>query len=87
MTGDEDGARDERHKARAWWPIARFDLGAEPPDDISATTTPVERIAMMWTLAEFAWKLAGRHLPTYERRDIPATLYRPGTRPPDVDDA
>jgi hypothetical protein len=42
---------------------------------------------MMWTLAESAWKLAGRRLPTYERRNIPAVFYRPGTRPPDSDDA
>jgi hypothetical protein len=79
-------AEDRRRMARARWPITRFRLGEEPADDLSESTSPAERIAMMWTLAESAWKLAGRHLPTYERRDTPATLYRPGTRPPDGDD-
>jgi hypothetical protein len=50
-------------------------------------TTPAERIAMMWPLAEAAWRLAGRSLPTYTRRDTPLRLFPPGTRPPDDDDA
>ncbi len=38
----------QRRAARAAWPIARFTLGDESADDISAVTTAAERIAMMW---------------------------------------
>jgi hypothetical protein len=69
------------------WPITRLRLSDDSSDDLSAVTTPVERIAMMWALAESAWKLAGVPLPAYDRRDLPARLFRPGTPPPDDDDA
>jgi hypothetical protein len=78
---------DERRAARAHWPIVRRALSDDPSDDLSAETTPVERIAMMWTLAESAWKVAGLPLPTYDRRSIPARLFRPGTPRPSDDDA
>jgi hypothetical protein len=87
MAIDTGDGKERRRKARAQWSIARFRLGEEPSDDLSETTTPGERIAMMWILAESAWKLAGRQLPTYDRRHMPAVFYRPGTRPPDGDDA
>ena len=77
---------EERRAERAHWPIVRRALNDDPSDDLSAETTPVERIAMMWTLAESAWKVAGLPLPTYDRGSIPARLFRPGTpRPPDDD--
>jgi hypothetical protein len=76
-----------RRAARARWPIRRFRLGEEPPDDLSDVTTAAERIAMMWELAESAWKAAGRTLPTYDRRSIPCRLFRPGDLRPDADDA
>ena len=66
--------------------MASFRLGDEPSDDLSESTTAAQRIAMMWHLAESAWRLAGRPLPTYERREIPARLFPPGTPPPDDDD-
>ena len=78
---------EERRAERASWPIVRRALNDDPSDDLSAETTPVERIAMMWTLAESAWKLAGLPLPTYDRRSIPARLFRPGTPRPSDDDA
>jgi hypothetical protein len=84
---DGSDPKDQRRKARAQWSIVCFRLGEEPSDDLSETTTPAERIAMMRTLAESAWKLAGRQLPTYDRPQIPAVFYPPGTRPPDSDDA
>jgi hypothetical protein len=87
VTTDERGASEQRRRARSRWPIVRFRLGDEPSDDLSPTTTPAERIAMMRALAESAWRLAGRELPTYDRAHIPAVLYRPGMRPPDGDDA
>jgi hypothetical protein len=42
---------------------------------------------MMAELAEAAWRVAGRPLPSYERRDIPGKLFPPGTPRPDDDDA
>jgi hypothetical protein len=78
---------EERRAERAHWPIVRRALNDGPSDDLSAETTPVERIAMMWTLAESAWKVAGLPLPTDDRRSIPARLFRPGTPRPSDDDA
>jgi hypothetical protein len=66
--------------SRAHWPIRRFSLGEEPGDDLSDITTPSERLAMMWGLAQEGWALAGRSLPIYDRSNIPTRLYRPGER-------
>jgi hypothetical protein len=76
-----------RRQARGTWPIARFTLGDESANDISALTTPEERVAMMWELAETAWTLAGRQLPTYDRQNIPACVFRSGEPRPSDDDA
>jgi hypothetical protein len=68
MAPDSDESIELRRARRARWPITRHRLGEEPSDDLSAVTTPVERIAMMWTLAQAAWTpepsreaLQGRH--------------------------
>jgi hypothetical protein len=53
-------------------------LGAEPSDDLSATTTPEQRLATMWPLALEAFSLLGRPLPDYRRADIPVALRRLG---------
>ena len=87
MAVDPTEAVAQRRATRATWPIACFALGDEPADDVTAVTTPVERLAMVWRLAETAWKLAGRPLPTYDRQHIPARLFRPGTPRPADDDA
>jgi hypothetical protein len=50
-----------------------FRLGEEPGDDLSATTTAAERLAMMWPLAVEAWTFAGRPLPDYTRGETPVT--------------
>jgi hypothetical protein len=83
---DPHKAEEQRRAARARWPIARFRLGQEPPDDLSEVTTPAERIAMMRELAEAAWRAAGRPWPTYDRGNIPARFFGPGSAPPDDDD-
>jgi hypothetical protein len=85
MDPDRETAR--RRAARARWPVVRHRLSDEQPDDLSSITTPAERIAMMWELAESAWRLAGRSLPTYDRRDLPGRLFRPGVLRPASDDA
>jgi hypothetical protein len=87
MAVQPDDTEERRRAARAKWPILRFRLGEEPSDDLSEVTTAAQRIAMTWFLSETAWKLAGRPWPAYDRRSIPARLFRPGTFPPDGDDA
>jgi hypothetical protein len=60
-------------------------LGAEPPEDVVAATTPAERMAMAWALSVEAWAVAGKSLPDYERGKAPVHLWRHGERPPDDD--
>jgi hypothetical protein len=78
---------EARRLARAGWPLVRHALTDDPGDDLSDVTTPGERVAMMRILAEEAWKVAGRQLPTYDRSNIPARLFRPGEPRPDDDEA
>jgi hypothetical protein len=86
MAPDSGKSPEQRRAERATWPITRHRLGQEPSEDLSAVTTPAERVAMMWTLAVSAWRIAGRPLPTYDRRALPARLFRAGApRPPDDD--
>lgn len=68
---------------RRGWPIRRYRLGQEPPDDLSDSTTPAERLAMMWPLAREGWLLAGRSLPMYSRENVPSRIFRCGERPED----
>jgi hypothetical protein len=67
--------------------VVRHALDEDPGDDLSEVTTPTERIAMMRALAEEAWQAAGRALPSYDRSEIPARLFRPGETRPDDDEA
>ena len=64
-----------RAARRASWPVRRLALGEES-DDLSAQTSPTERIAMMWPLALEAWRLAGLPIPDYARGDAPSRLVR-----------
>jgi hypothetical protein len=74
---------EARRQARAGWPVTRHRLGEEPGDDLSDVTTPEQRIAMMAELSESAWLATGHPLPSYDRRDIPGRLFRPGELRPD----
>jgi len=58
---------------RSRWPVRAYRLGAEPGDDLSASTSAEERLAMMWPLALEAWELTGRALPVYSRDDTPVS--------------
>ena len=78
MSGSGAAAHDRRS-----WPVRAYGLGNEPPDDLSATTTPEERLAMMWPLALEAWELTGRPLPEYDRRETPVS-FRPSILGPDA---
>jgi len=56
--------------------VQRYALGAEPDDDLSATTTVEERIAMMWPLAVDAWIASGQPWPDYARSEAPGRILR-----------
>lgn len=66
-----------RAKARATWPVRRFRLGEEPGDDLSATTTPEERLVMVTVLSRRMWELSGRTVPSYRRDQMPGRVVRP----------
>ena len=72
---DQDAARATRAAARRTWPVQRHNLGEEPGEDLSATTTAAERIAMVWQLTLDAWALNGRPWPDYAGNAAPG---RPG---------
>jgi hypothetical protein len=66
---DEDlSTRAARRRA---WPIRTFRLGQEPSENLSRSTTPEQRLEMMWPLALDAWALAGRPFPEYSRSETP----------------
>lgn len=69
------GEARDRRAARASWPVRKFRLGEEPPDDFSAYTV-AERLAMTWQMTLDAWASAGRPLPSYSRRDMPVRVLR-----------
>ena len=77
MANLSDPLYAERAAARATWKIRRYELGEEPSDDLSATTTGVERIEMMWPLARDVWSFAGRSIPDYRREQTPVRVIHP----------
>jgi hypothetical protein len=86
MAFDSDSAA-ARRAARSNWPITEHRLDGDQTDDLSDCTTAVQRVAMMKELAETAWLLSGRSLPTYARRDIPGRLFERGEVRPENDDS
>ena len=79
MSDKQQNSRETRAASRRDWPVRKLRLGDEPGDDLSATTTAEERLAMMWPLAVQAWSLTGRPIPTYEREDAPIRRLPRGT--------
>ena len=71
-------ALDDRRESRRGWPVRVFRLGDDPGDDLRGSTTPEERLAMMWPLALDAWASAGEGLPTYTRDQMPGRVVRGG---------
>jgi hypothetical protein len=68
------GAASRGANDRQSWPVHVHRLGAEPGDDLGATTTPEARLEMMWPLALEAWALTGRPMPSYSRSEAPVSL-------------
>jgi hypothetical protein len=54
-----------------------YRLGEEPGDDLSASTTPEERIELVWELSRRMWALTGRPWPEVSRQDLPVRILRP----------
>jgi hypothetical protein len=72
---DTDDERD-RARRRRDWPIEVRELLDHGSDDLSATTTAEERLAMMWPLAVEAWRVANKAIPEYSREDTPSRIIR-----------
>lgn len=66
----------DRAVRRRDWPVRVFRLGEEPGDDLSAITTPEQRLAMVWELTARMWELTGRPWPSYTRATIPIRVLR-----------
>ena len=63
-----------RASTRSTWPVRVVPLQRPSDDDLSATTTAAERIAMMWPLALDAWSTMGHPVPTYLREHAPIRI-------------
>lgn len=63
-----------RAAARATWPVRQWRLGEEPAEDLTASTTAAERLAMVEALSAEAWSLSGRPLPDYRRENAPVRV-------------
>lgn len=61
------------HSPRADWPI-RVVSPSEDSPDLSASTTPEQRLAMVWELTKEAWAWARLPLPAYDRASIPVAM-------------
>lgn len=68
---------DPAPPSRRAWPVRIYRLGEEPSEDLSAVTTPAERIAMVWELSARMWELTGRPWPSYTRGTMPGRIIRP----------
>ena len=55
------------------YPIRIYALDEHPGDDLSASTSAEERLAMVWELTVGAWEFAGLPLPDYLRDQAPVT--------------
>jgi hypothetical protein len=71
VSDDLHGSVHTGASKRARWVVRKYSLGHEPGDDLSGSTTPEERLAMMWPLALEAWRLSGAGVPSYDRRAAP----------------
>ena len=63
--------------ARRPWEVRVYRLGEEPGDDLSAVSTPEERLAMLDELSRRMWALTGRPLPACPRTGMPGRVLRP----------
>jgi hypothetical protein len=73
-----------RAASRRTWPVRLVALGAEPREGLDRSTTPEERLAMVWSLTVEAWALSGQPMPAYPRAETPVRLCWPDRRRPET---
>ena len=69
--------RDDPAATRRHLPVRMYRLSEEPNDDLSAFTTPEQRLAMVAVLTGRMWGLTGRPVPSYDRAAMPGRVLRP----------
>ena len=62
---------------RRHWIARVYRLGEEPGDDLSALSTPEQRLTMVAVLTRRMWELTGQPVPSYERAAMPGRVLRP----------
>ncbi|MEK6767988.1 MAG: hypothetical protein AABY85_03245 [Gemmatimonadota bacterium] len=79
MSDDTPQAR----AARRNWQAHIYRLGEGPPgDDLSAVTTPEQRIEMVWELSARMWELTGRATVLADRSSSSGSSARAAWPPP-----
>ncbi len=78
VTSEQMTTRAGRAAQRASWPVVRTSLAVSDDDDLSATTTTEQRLAMMWQVSVDAWASSGRPAPDYTRENAPGRVLRRG---------
>jgi hypothetical protein len=68
MSGTESTARPG--------PARILCLGDPQVEDLSASTTVAERLAMVGLLSRRMWELTGRPIPVYAREEMPTRVVR-----------
>ena len=66
----------DRRAARRQMSVKVYRMGEEPGDDLSASTTAAERLAMVEELSKRMWALTGRATPSYSRSQMPIRVIR-----------
>jgi hypothetical protein len=84
MSSGDGTGMPSRAASRRTWSVRLVALGSEPPDDVDRSTTPEERLAMVWSLTVEAWAVSGRPMPTYPRTGTPVRLCRLDGRRPET---
>jgi hypothetical protein len=82
-SGDAPGPLS-RAASRHAWPVRLVARGGEPRNHLDRSTTPEERLAMVWTLTVEAWALSGRPMPAYPRTATPVRLCQMDRRRPET---
>jgi hypothetical protein len=76
MSSADTGETRARVAARRAWPLRLVALGSAEQGSLDRSTTPEERLEMVWTLTLEAWALSRRPVPSYTRASSPLRLCR-----------
>lgn len=81
MSESPEVQAERRAAARAAWPGRVVPLEEAEEATAPLSSTPEERLAMVWALTLEAWAMSGRPLPRYDRSEAPGGLRRLGDPP------